>query len=77
MSLFPAFLILWVATILAAFFWQGRWGEKLSREGLISPIPVACLWPFGLFAAAAAAPFALAYFLGVWTKGWTNDRQGN
>lgn len=61
------FLFVWLATILAAFFVQGGWGAKLAKQGVVSPIPVAFLWPLGLVVMVVAAPFFLVWLAGRWT----------
>lgn len=64
---FGIFLIVWLATILAAFFVQGGWGAKLAKQDFVSPILVAFLWPLGLVAMVGAAPFFLVWLAGWWT----------
>lgn len=61
---FGLFLIVWLATILAAFFLQGGWGAKLAKQDFVSPIPVAFLWPLGLVVMIVAAPFFLVWLAG-------------
>ncbi len=61
---YTIFVWIWGVSILASFFAQGVWGEKLAKEDLISPVPVALLWPFGLALLVVAMPFMIAYFIG-------------
>lgn len=68
MTMFDIFIYVYFGLILAAYFAEGRWGDYFRKHDLVSPVPVAFLWPIGLVIGAAAAPFAAAYFLGTLSR---------
>lgn len=66
MNFVPAFLLAYLVGTLLGCFFEGLWGKRFARKGLLPPYVVSTLWPVGLLFAAVAAPFVISFSLGRW-----------